>query len=155
MEVLCIRVNGGLAPQTDEEAEKLKGIRLGASVKVTVTRETNPKFRRKWWALAQFAFGLWSESMSDMEWNGQEVQRNFDRFRRDLTILAGHYHPVFKANGDMVVEADSLGWARMDEETFERFYSATIDAVLGKILKHSKLTGDDLRAYVDRVMAFD
>lgn len=155
MEVLCIRVAGGLAPQDEEQAEKLRKLKLGASVKVTVTRETNARFRRKWWALAQFAFNLWCERMPDLEWHGQEVQRNFERFRKDLTILAGHYHPVWTVKGEMRVEADSLSWASMTDETFEKFYSATINAVLMKILHHSKLTEADLRAYVDKTLAFD
>lgn len=155
MEVLCRRVPGGLAPESEEEAEKLKKLKAGASVRVTVTREVNARFRRKWWALAKFAFDLWSDTMPEREYRGQEVQRNFERFRKDLTILAGRFHPVWTVTGEMRVEADSLAWSRMNDETFEQFYSATINAVLQKILAHTKLTEADMRAHVDRVLAFD
>lgn len=155
MEVLCRRVPGGLAPESEDEAEKLRGIKAGASVRVVVTRETNAKFRRKWWALAKFAFDLWADSMPDMEYRGQQVQRNFERFRKDLTILAGRFHPVWTARGDMRVEADSISWARMNDEQFEAFYSATINAVLQKILAGTRLTDADMRAHVERVMEFD
>lgn len=155
MEVLCRRVSGGLAPESDEEAAKLVKIKAGASVRVTVTQEVNARFRRKWWALAKFAFDLWSDTMPDQEYRGQEVQRSFPRFRKDLTILAGHFSPVWAVNGEMRVEANSLSWARMNDETFEALYSDTIDAVLSKVLAGTKLTGADLRAQVDRVMEFD
>jgi hypothetical protein len=155
MEVLCRRVPGGLAPESDEESDKLRKIKPGASVRVTVAQEVNAKFRRKWWALANYAFGMWSETLPDMEYRGQEVQRSRDRFRKDLTILAGHFHPVWNVKGDMRVEADSLSWARMSDEKFEALYSATIQAVLTKILHNSKLSEADLRAHVDRVMEFD
>ena len=155
MEVLCRRVPGGLAPESEEEAEKLKKLKAGASVRVTVTQEVNAKFRRKWWALAKFAFDLWSDTMPDREYRGQEVQRSFERFRKDLTILAGHFSPVWAVNGEMRVEAASLKFSRMDNETFEKLYSATINAVLSKILTGTKLTEADLRAHVDRVLAFD
>jgi len=155
MEVLCRRVPGGLAPESEEEAEKLKKLKAGASVRVMVTQEVNAKFRRKWWALAKFAFDLWSDTMPDREYRGQEVQRSFERFRKDLTILAGHFSPVWAVNGEMRVEAASLKFARMDNETFEKLYSATINAVLSKILTGTKLTEADLRAHVDRVLAFD
>lgn len=155
MEVLCRRVPGGLAPESDEEAEKLRKIKAGASVRVTVTKEVNARFRRKWWALANYAFGLWSETMPERQYRGQEVQPSFERFRKDLTILAGHFHPVWTLKGEMRVEANSLSWARMTDETFEAFYSATIDAVLSKILSSTRLTESDLRAHVDRVMGFD
>ena len=155
MEVLCRRVPGGFAPESDEEAAKLTKLKAGASVRVKVTQEVNAKFRRKWWALAQYAFELWSDTMPEQEYRGQEVQRNFERFRKDLTILAGRFHPVWTIKGEMRVEADSLSWARMDDEQFEAFYSATINAVLSKILNHTKLTEADLRAHVERVMGFD
>lgn len=155
MEVLCRRVPGGFAPESDEEAAKLKKLKAGASVRVTVTQETNARFRRKWWALAKYAFDLWSETMPEMLYRGQEVQRNFERFRKDLTILAGHFHPVWTVKGEMRVEADSLSFARMSDEAFEALYSATINAVLQKILMHTRLTEADLRAHVDRVLEFD
>ena len=155
MEILCRRVPGGLAPESDDEAAKLGKLKAGASVRVTVTQEVNAKFRRKWWALAKYAFGLWSETMPEQQYRGQEVQPNFERFRKDLTILAGHFHPVWTLKGEMRVEANSLSWARMTDDAFEALYSATIDAVLAKILTGSMLTEADLRAHVDRVMEFD
>ena len=155
MEVLCRRVPGGLAPESDDEAEKLRAFKAGASVRVTVTREVNANFRRKWWALVDYAFGMWSETMPDRQYRGQEVQRNRERFRKDLTILAGHFYPVWTLKGEMRVEANSLSWARMNDETFEKLYSATINAVLSKILANTKLTEADLRAHVDRVLEFD
>ena len=154
-EVMCRRVPGGLAPESDAEAEKLRRIKNGASVRVKVAQEINPRFRRKWWALAQYAFEVWSDTMPDAEYKGQEVQPNFERFRKDLTILAGHFHPVWAVNGDLRVEADSLAFGSMDEQTFERLYSATINAILTKILASSRLTEADLRAHVDRVMRFE
>ena len=155
MEVHCRRVPGGLAPESEGEAAKLHKLKAGASVKVNITQEVNAKFRRKWWALAKFAFDLWSETMPDQEYRGQEVQRSFERFRRDLIILAGHFQPVWAVNGEMRVEAKSISFARMSDETFEALYSATINAVLAKILTGSKLTDADLRSHVDRVMEFD
>ena len=155
MEVLCRRVPGGLAPESPDEAEKLAKLKAGASVRVSVAQEVNARFRRKWWALAKFAFDLWSETMPEREYRGQAVQRNFERFRKDLTIMAGHFHPVWTLKGEMRVEADSLAWASMTDETFEKLYSATINAVLQKILAGSKLTDADLRAHVERVMRFD
>lgn len=155
MELHCIKVAGGLSPESEDDQAALAKIKQGASVRVTVVREVNGRFRRKWWALAKFAFGLWSETMPEQEYRGQEVQPSFERFRKDLTILAGHFHPVWNIKGEMRVEADSLNWASMDDESFERLYSRTIHAILTKILNNPKLTEADLRAHVDRVMAFD
>jgi len=155
MEILCVKVPGGLSPQGDDDQVALAKFKPGDSIKVSVTREINARFRRKWWALAKFAFDIWSDTMPDQSYRGQEVQRSFERFRKDLTILAGRFHPVWTLKGEMRVEADSLSWARMSDEQFEAFYSATIDAILSKILGGTKLTGADLRGHVERVLAFD
>ena len=155
-EMLLMRTAGGtLAPQCDEDAERIRRYKVGATIRCVTSEIRNSAFHKKWWALAKLAFDLWSETMPDQEYRGQEVQRSFQRFRRDLIILAGHFQPVWAVNGEMRVEAKSISFARMDSETFEALYSATINAVLAKILTHTKLTEADLRAQVDRVLEFD
>jgi hypothetical protein len=156
MEVMLQKLpNGCLAPLGEAEQEAFAKYKNGAMIRCTVTQMRNGKFFRKWWLLANYAFDIWRDTMPAMEYKGQQVQPCFERFRKDLTILAGRYHPVFSARGDMRVEADSLKWSEMDEDSFASLYSATIDAVLSKILTNSAFTADQLRNYVDNVMAFD
>ena len=147
--------NGTLAPATEEDADKLKKLKLNSEIKASVSQMRNGKFFRKWWLLAQYAFDVWKDTMPAQQFHGQDIQPNFERFRKDLTILSGRYHPVFNFRGEMRVEADSLQWSKMTEESFEELYSATIDAVLGKILTHKGFTEEKLRNYVDNVMSFD
>lgn len=147
--------SGGFVPMDDTEAEKIKRIKAGAVVRCDITQMRNGKFFRKWWVLAQFAFGIWSETMPQQEYKGRPVLPEFDRFRKDLTILAGYFRPVWAANGEMRVEAESLSWSSMDEDRFESLYSATINAILGKVLASSGLTDEIIRAHVDQVMRFD
>lgn len=155
-ELMLTRTAGGaLVPHSEQDAERIRRYKVGAAIRCNTVEMRNGRFFRKWWALADFAFGLWSETMPQQEYKGQQVQPSKERFRKDLTILAGYYHPVWDIKGDMRVEADSLAWASMDEDTFEALYSATINAVLTKILHNTKLTDADLRAHVERVMAFD
>jgi hypothetical protein len=153
-EIRLIRTSSGaLVPLDDDEAAKLKRIKAGSVVTAKIVQMRNGAFFRKWWALAKFAFDIWSETVPQQEYKGQAVQPEFERFRRDLTILAGYFRPVFAANGEMRLEAESLSWAEMDEARFERLYSATINAILAKIL--SGMTEEALRAHVDQVMRFD
>ena len=153
METFLTKAVHGLIPANDEEAEKLKRYKLGALIKCTTSEPVNPKFRRKWWALAQVAFDYWTETAHMSEHKGQRIEPNFEKFRKDLTILAGHWHPVVRINGDVVREADSLAWASMTDETFEKLYSATIDAVLERVYK-SNMTEEQLRNIVEEVMSF-
>lgn len=147
--------NGTLAPIDDEQREMVDKLKPGAWVRCKVTRIRNAGFFKKWWHLARYAYDIWSDTMPTMEWRGQRVQPDIERFRQDLTILAGHYKPVFNARGEVRVEAASLQWSKMDEATFEKFYSATINAILQKVLSRDDLTPEKLRAYVDTVMKYD
>lgn len=156
MEILVTRgPNGALLPLDDEQAEKLMKLKPGAVLRVNVTKMRNGQFFRKWWVLAKYAFDIWADTQPRMEYKGQEVQPEFERFRKDLTILAGHYHPVWNIRGEMRVEADSLRWSEMTEETFEKLYSNTIQAVLTSVQSSAVLTEEKLRNYVNTVLRFD
>lgn len=155
MEVLCIKTpSGALVPMNDAEADKLKRIKTGHVARVDIVTMRNGRFFRKWFVLAQFAFDLWAECVTPGEYRGQEIQPVFDKFRKDLTILAGYFHPVFNIDGTFKVEADSIAWANMSEEDFEILYSKTIDAILARVLPRHGLDRDTLQHHVDRVMEF-
>lgn len=156
MEVMLQKLpNGCLAPMGDEYRDMLAKYKVGAIIKCVVTQMRNGKFFRKWWVLVNYAFEIFKDMVEPMMYKGQPVQASFERFRKDLTILCGYYTAVFNAKGEMRIEANSLSWASMDEETFESFYSATIDVILGKTLVSTRFTPEQLREYVDNVMAFD
>lgn len=156
MEVVLTKApNGALIPLDDEQAEKLQRLKVGEVIRCTVTQMRNGRFFRKWWVLVRYVYELWSDNMPSFSWRGQPVQPDKEKFRKDLTILAGFYHPVFNIKGEMRVEADSLRWDKMTEEEFERLYSQTIDAILQKVLHHrADLTEEAIRSHVDRVLRF-
>lgn len=155
MEILLLKTpQGALIPATEDEAEKLRRFRVGATVRAEISTMRNGQFFRKWWALAKIAYDLWSETVPEQEYKGVKVLPDFDRFRRDLIIMAGFYRPVFAANGECRLEPESLKWSRMSEERFDKLYSATINVVLQKILKDRGFDEQRLREWVDRVMEF-
>jgi hypothetical protein len=155
MEILCTKgPAGALLPMDEEQAEKVGKLKAGEVLKVDVAQMRNGRFFRKWWVLAKFAYDIWSETIPRITHRGQLVQANFNRFRKDLIILAGYYQPVFNAQSEMRLEAESISWAKMDEEAFEKLYSATINAVLQKVLNNPKLSEAQVRAHVDRALQF-
>ena len=155
MELALIKSPAGyLVPMTEEEAEKLKRFKAGSVIRADFSEMRNGRFFRKWWVLAQFAFDVWSETTPEREYKGVRVLPDFERFRGDLTIMAGFYRPVFAANGEIRLEPESLKWSRMDEERFEKLYSATINVILQKLLPKGRYSEEDLRSMVDRTMEF-
>lgn len=153
-EMILIKRGGALVPATEEDAAALMKIKQGVAVRCDVKQIRNYRFHQKYFTLVQYAFELWKELLPPMEYKGQAVQPNFDRFRKDLTILSGHYTPVFDAKGNLRLQAKSISFASMSQDEFEDLYSATITAVLDKILKTDRFTESDLRGYVEEVLRY-
>lgn len=64
----------------------------------------------------------------------------FDRFRKDLTILAGFYEQTVRLNGEVRTEAKSLAYGNMEQEEFERCYSSLINAAIKHVFAGTKDT---------------
>lgn len=156
MKILMTKtMSGQLAPLNDEEAEFLKKIKAGNVVECEVVQKRNPLFMRKWFALLKIGFDAFEEGASPVYYLGEPVKANFERFRKDITVLAGFYEPVFTIKGDLRLEPMSVSFSSMDEEVFEKLYSATIDVLLRRILGAAGYDEAKLRATVDQVMRFD
>ena len=103
------------------------------------------------------AYDYWSEDVATLEYKGQRVLPDFDRFRKDLTILAGHYHPVVNLKGEVRIEADSLKWASMDEATFGKLYDQTIAVLLRRVFNGAvcpRWTEQQLRDVAAQILEF-
>lgn len=139
---------------SEEVAERITRWKTGTVVRADFKEMRNGAFFRKFWSLMQFAFDIWDGTREPQEYKGEPVQANFDRFRKDVTILAGFYEPVYAATGEVRLEAKSLRWDKMSEEEFEQLYSRTIDVILHKVLKNPLITEETLRSCVDRVIQY-
>lgn len=145
--------DGLLRPISESDVEALKAVPVGKPVRATVTQPRNVKFHKKCFALLKLSFDLWAERMPMREYKGTPVRADFERFRKDLVILAGFYRPVFNARGEVRVEPESLNFASMSEERFAEVYSALIDTILSKILV-GITSRKDLEDAVERVLRF-
>ena len=112
----------------------------GDVIRADFAQMRNAAFFRKWWTLVKFAYDHWD--IEEQELEDMKVQKNMDRFRKDLTILAGHYDRVFNYKGELRLEAKSISWAKMSETEFQQFYRSTRKVVLDKILHN--FSGQDL-----------
>jgi hypothetical protein len=150
-EIILIKTPAGsLIPADPQATEYIAKLKTGQGVKSKVTKVNNPAFHRKMFALFNIAFDAWEPEQKF--YKGQPVQKQFDRFRKDLTILAGFYDTSYDINGDVRLTAKSLAFDKMDQHEREQVYSAVIDVVLAKILKDT--TRADLDAWVEKVLGF-
>ena len=117
-------------------------------VEMRITR--NPQFHRKFFALLSIGFDAWEP---DRAHKGDEITKNFEQFREDVTILAGFFDRTFNLDGTMTLRSKSISFANMDDAEFERVYSAVIDVLLQKVLRNYA-NRDELDAVVEKMMEF-
>ena len=123
--------NGVMVPLNDLEKSKVEAFKAGEVYTGKFVKMRNGPFFRKWWDLVNFAFENWEPpNVENLEYKGQPVQKSMERFRKEVTILAGHFDVTVDYKGSIRKEAKSISFASMSEDEFARFFSATIDAIL-------------------------
>jgi len=107
----------------------------------------NAKFHRKFFSMLNFAFDSWEPKRTRKTYKGKEVVKNFERFRKDVLIMAGFYDQTFDLRGNMKLEAHSISFSSMDDAEFEQVYSAVATVIIEHVL-----TGYSGREEFDRVV---
>jgi len=157
MELLFQKGASGLIPACEEATEWLRKKKLGATILVEPREMRNGAYFRKWWALVKLGFDYWSESAETIEHKGVPILPDFDRFRKDVTIMAGFYRPVVNIKGEARLEPESLKWASMTEERFGQLYDATIRVLLERVFNGRVCptwSEDELRSVAEQVLEF-
>lgn len=148
MKAQVIKMHGGtLCPLDEREAEALSKFRNGEQYEIDIKLTRNPQFHRKVFAFFNFCFEHWSADKTEWEYFDERTQ--FDKFRKDLTIMAGFCHKIYNIKGELRLEAQSLSYGNMDQDEFERCYSALINAAMWTVFK-----GCDDPYIIDRLYAF-
>ena len=142
--------NGSLAPADGQSAEILGRQKVGQGFRVRMTKIRNIRFHRKFFALLNYAFDTWEPE--NKEYKGKPVQKNFEQFRRDITILAGFYETAVRLDGSIRITSKSISFASMDETEFEELYSKVIDVLLQRIFTNQ--TRDDIDTVVNNILQY-
>jgi hypothetical protein len=146
--------SGVLVPGSDSTVDAMRSYKIGTPLFVDIKRIRNYKFHRKAFALFKLAFDHWE--IPSIEYKGQPVEKDFERFRKDMIILAGFYRPVYNARGDVQLEAESLPFSNMSEERFNFVYRAVTSVVWERILRHSGYASEsDVDNVINHLMSFD
>ena len=139
---------GALAPADAAAAEFISKLKVGKGVRGEFRRVRNLQQHRRIFALFNFAFENWDAP--GLEYQGQPVAKDFDRFRRDITILAGFFHSVVNFKGEVRLEAESLAFDSMSDERFQAVYRAVLGVVWTRILAAK---GYETPEAVDKIVA--
>lgn len=137
MKINFVKQSGGLlVPADDSEAERMKRFKTGEQYEIEIKQSRNPAFHRKVFAFFGFCYEYWCANGTNWEMMSDDGQR--DVFRKNLTVLAGYYDEFVSISGSVRIEAKSLAYANMDQEEFERCYSALINAAIKHVFAETK-----------------
>lgn len=124
-----------IIPDDKQTADFIDRLKYSQIFTADFKRPRNYLFHKKYFALIKYAYENWEpQEFKDAEWKGVVPEKSFDRFRKDLIILSGRYHAVYRVDGSVRIEAESISFASMSEESFAELYDATINVILKKIL---------------------
>lgn len=142
MNVYLIKAQGGFIPADIPTEEWAKRIKYGSVINADFKKVRNPAFHRKFMALLNVGFD-----------NCDVEGITFERFRKDVTILAGYYHTVVRLDKSVRVEADSISFASMEESDFEKLYNQVINVLL-KHVYNSEMSKEELDNIVNQYLSF-
>jgi len=88
----------------------------------------------------------------EVEYKGVVVAKEKKKFRKDVQIMAGYGYPVVNINGEVRWESKSISFGKMEDDEFEKLYSAVLNVILQKVL--TTYTRDDLDRVVEQILNF-
>lgn len=119
MKIMLVKtLSGSIIPAYDQDKENLKRFKAGEPFMAQVTKPRNLRFHRKAFALFNMVF------------ENQEVYRNLDDLRHDLTIEAGYFIEGSNIHGEVIKRAKSISFAAMDDLEFSNYYNAVIETIV-------------------------
>jgi len=108
----------------------MKRFKTGEMYVVEIKLTRNPAFHRKIFAFFNFCFEHWNDEGREF----MDHKSQYDLFRNKLTIAAGYYTECYDPiTGELELKAESLSYDNMEQEYFERCYSAIVNAALDHI----------------------
>jgi len=131
----------------------IHSLQVSATIHADFKRMRNIKFHKKFFALLNFLYQHWTPAaFQSCKWEGVIPQKNFDRFRKDITILAGFYNASYRLDGSVRIEAKSISFGKMSEEDFQELYSRVIDVGIKNVL--TNYSKSDLQNVVEELLSF-
>jgi len=130
MKLRVINTPTGFVPETDNDFEVKRKLKIGKTYELTIKEIRNPLFNRKFHAMIRIAWEYLPEDM-------QNKFGNIDNFRYMTEIKAGFCEMVFDpVSGIVSYRPMSTAFDNMDETQFENVYNGVLNIILRDYLHH-------------------
>jgi hypothetical protein len=147
--------NSGLMPVGPEAERFLASLRAGGGVTVSVVSLADARLLRKLFSLFELAFDAW-EPNEDLIVRGESARKDFDQFRKDVLILAGHYNRYVNARGEVRLEAKSLSPAKCEGVDLQCIYRKVLDVVWSRILRHVRYASPaEAERVIEKILTYE
>ncbi len=125
-----------LVPVSDDDQVFVRQLKTGQVIRAEFRKARNPHFHRKFFALLKLGFDHFEPQPCQMAGTDQwfTPEKNFEEFRRWVTVKAGFYDVIGYPDGGVRVRARSLKFSSMSQEAFEQLYSTAVDVLLQYVL---------------------
>ena len=134
MKIFCQNTKHGLVPLYDEDYEEKKKLKIGEVYFCEIKRPRNYEFLKKFFALIKLGRENTKEFQEDVP---------LDVYRRWAVIKAG-YCKMYHTSKGIMVEADSISFANMDEDTFQKVYEKVLMVIIKDVGIDRKTLEDEL-----------
>ena len=152
MKVYLLKTISGLIPSDAESDEWFHKQKTGSVISAEVKQVRNYEFHKKMFALLNLSYGFWEPGEINSKYKNPE--KSFDRFRKDLIILAGYYKSEIRLDGSVRIEAESISFGSMDSETFEKLYQNILTVIMKRIPVLDKMTKKEIDELVAKFLLF-
>ena len=152
-EIVLVRQANHFIPASEIDLALIEGkIGQGEAIRCKFSKARNLAFHRKYFALMNLAFEHWNPPIDNIKYRGQPIEKNFDKFRGDITIMAGFYTSTCNIKGDVQLLPKSISFGSMNEDDFNDLYSKTIDVLIKKVM--TNYSKEDVISVIDEIVEF-
>lgn len=117
MKLILHKTESGLVPDK-MSIEDYQSISLGAVVKAQVTLPRNYRMLQKFMVLIKYA------------WQSAPYEMPLNKYREFVEIRAGYGEVYIYPDGTKSVKAQSISFAKMEQNTFNELYSRCLDVII-------------------------
>lgn len=116
MEIYLINTPVGLIPETDDDYEGKKKLKVGATYKAEVKLSRNPLFHRKYFAMIAASWEFLDEKQT-------VAFKSKEGFRKYVEVAAGYFDLFYSPKQEEFVEIPkSISFGSMDNAEFTELY---------------------------------
>lgn len=126
-----VKIGNCLVPADPDTVAAVSAMKQGAILTADFKLKNNYEFHKKLFALANYAYEMWSPTEIDTKWGVPE--KTFDGFRDSLTVQAGFYKVVYNLDNTFRPVPESWSFSNWDHARREQFYQAALTVIIERI----------------------